>query len=308
METPRRPIGVGLGMTVGMMVVALAALMFVFQAPTAAPPEHLVIPRASTAAVWFDMKPLDRLSERYVDEVGMVDYEGLKKDHKDLDAFLRQVAEISPNNNIATFSSEEEALAYWINAYNAWMMKAVIDAYPTESVNDIGEDPGVFDVEDKTCGGDDLSLNNIENDIVRTAFLEPRVHFALNCASMSCPWLPQEAFDPKRLDEQLEREARRFFADPSHLVVDVETKTVSLTAILDWYQEDFLRWLTEAKGIEDPSVLDYVRLYAPEDVANQIGDDFSVEYLEYDWRLNDRNAEWAELRKPLAGTTLASEQ
>ncbi|MGD8240938.1 MAG: DUF547 domain-containing protein, partial [Armatimonadota bacterium] len=205
---------------------------------------------------------------------------------------------------LATFDSEHKALAYWINAYNAWMLQAVTDAYPTASVKDISSDPDVFDTRGRICGGDDLSLNQIENEIVRREFLEPRAHFALNCASMGCPWLPREAFDPKRLDEQLDRETRRFFADPTHLTVDVETRTVGLTAILDWYQDDFLNWLREQKGIEDPAVLDYARLYAPEDVAGSIGDDFTVEYLDYDWRLNDTHAEWAAQRRDAA--TVAS--
>jgi len=167
------------------------------------------------------------------------------------------------------------------------MMRAVLDAYPIGSVMKISKKPNVFQIKGRDCGGKDLSLNDIEHSIVRKEFLEPRAHFALNCASGGCPWLPQEAFDPGRLDEQLERETRRFFADESHLRVDAESRTVHLSAILNWYGKDFLRWLKDVKGVEKPVVLDYVKLYAPPGVAETFERDFRVKYRKYDWGLND---------------------
>ena len=295
METPRGPTYIGLGIVAVLIVAGVAGLIHVLGAPTAAPPEHLVAPRASTEVVAYDVTPYERVCKAYVDEYGMVDYAGLEDDPGDLQAYLDQLVAVSPHSHIATFTTREQAIAYWINAYNAWMQKAVIDAHPTESVMDI---EGVFEAKGRVCGGEDLSLGDIENGILRANFLEPRGHFALNCASIGCPWLPQEAFVPERLDEQLDRETRRFMEDASHLTVDEATRTVYLSQIFKWYQKDFLTWLTEEEGLADPTVLDYVKLYAPEGVAAQIGDDFAVEYLDYDWRLNDQNAKWGDLRRP----------
>ncbi len=297
MDTPRSPSAVGTFLVTVLVVAGVVGLIFIVRAPTADPPEAATVPIASVQNVVFDVSAFEEVCHSYVDGVGLVDYAGLKASPARLDAFLKQVEGISPHTNLAAFPGEAAALAYWLNAYNAWMLRAVLDAYPVDSVMDIGDDPGVFDAKGRICGGRDLSLNGIEHEIVRKEFLEPRVHFALNCASMGCPRLPAEAFTPARLDAQLEREARRFFDDPTHLDVDPEIKTVYLSSILDWYGEDFVRWLTEVKGIEEPSLLDYVKIYAPEELASQIGDDFSVEFLDYGWGLNDQAAEWAAERR-----------
>jgi len=296
MHTPRGSTTLGLLVVVVMIGAAGAALYHVLRSPTRPPPDALAVPLADTEPVPFEISALDRVCKQYVDEVGLVNYRGLAEDDADLEAFLDRVREVSPHSNLATFPSEQEALAYWINAYNAWMLRAVLDAYPVSSVKDIPGDPGVFDAGTRLCGGEALSLNHIEHEIVRGEFADPRAHFALNCASMSCPWLPREAFDPERLDEQLARETFRFFAAESHLQVDLQSRVVRLSPILVWYQEDFLGWLRDVKQIGAPELLDYVRIYAPADVANKIGDDFEVQWLEYDWRLNDQSAAWARER------------
>ncbi len=294
MQTPRSSFG--LGIVAAMVLVGVVALVYVVRAPTQTIPEHAAVPQADTTAVIFDVAPFDRVCEQFVNEVGLVDYAGLKADDGDLNAFLDQVQAVSPHSNLAAFPSETTAITYWINAYNAWMLRAVLDAYPVASVMDIGDDPGVFDAKGRICGGEDFSLNEIEHEIVRKEFLEPRAHFALNCASMGCPWLPSEAFDHRRLDAQLDREAFRFFADASHLRVDAAGETVYLSSILDWYGEDFTRWLKEVKQIDEPSILDYARIYAPADIADEIADDFEVKWPEYGWGLNDQAAAWASDR------------
>jgi hypothetical protein len=168
------------------------------------------------------------------------------------------------------------------------MMRAVLDAYPVARVTAITAHPDVFGVVQRVCGGEYLSLNQIEDDIVRGEFLDPRVHFALNCASLGCPRLPREAFRAPALDRQLDRETRRFLADPDHLRVDSARRTVQLSMVFQWYAPDFLRWLRETRGLARPTVLDYVKLYAPPALAGQIGAGYKLEYLPYDWRLNDQ--------------------
>jgi hypothetical protein len=89
----------------------------------------------------------------------------------------------------------------------------------------------------------------------------------------------------------------RFYHDPTHLRVDADGSTVYLSEYFDWYGEDFLLWLEQEKGMENPGVLDYVKLTAPAELTRDVGDDATVEFIEYDWRLNDQNAEWANLRR-----------
>ncbi len=292
-HTRSGPTALGVSMLVVMLATAAGGLWWAFTAQTEAPPEHLVVPTAETESVEFDIAPMDRVCRQFADEMGMVDYTALKDNPEDLLAFLSQVKAVSPHSNFATFPREDEALAYWINAYNAWMMKAVIDACPVESVKDI--EPAVFDDQFVVCGGEEMSLNFIENEIIRKEFAEPRIHFAVNCASMGCPWLPREAFFPDRLDEQLERETKRFFAAESHLNVSREENAVYLSPLLQWYAEDFRGWLRAERGVEDPTAVDFVRIYAPEG-APEITDDMQVRWQRYDWRLNDSNAPWAESR------------
>lgn len=288
METPPEPRHIAYAMLAVLSTCGVAGLAFILRAPTDGPSPAMRVPHASTAEVDFRLEPFDQVCRTYVDEVGLVDYARLGPRDEALNAFLDQVAAVSPHSNIAVFNTEQEALAYWINAYNAWMMRAALDAYPIDSVMEVGKKKGaLFEEQTRVCGGEELSLNQIEHEIVRNEFLEPRAHFALNCASGGCPWLPQEAFDPGRLEEQLDRETRRFFAEESHLRVEAEARTVYLSAILNWYGDDFLRWLREVRGVERPVVLDFVKLYAPPEVADALEHDFRVEYQQYDWGLND---------------------
>ncbi|MBD3292284.1 MAG: DUF547 domain-containing protein [Armatimonadia bacterium] len=305
-RTESGPSTFGIATLVVMLVVAAGGLAWVWRAPTEEPPEHLVVPTAETEPVQFSHEPMDRVCAQFTDDMGMVDYAALKDDPDDLISYLSQVKAVSPHSNFATFPGENEALAYWINAYNAWMMKAVIDNYPLDSVQDI--EPPVFNDELAVCGGEEMSLNFIENEIIRKEFEEPRIHFAVNCASMGCPWLPQEAFFPDRLDDQLERETRRFFAAASHLKVAPEESAVYLSPILKWYSEDFTEHIkrirrttapqpragSQRHGTE-PTVLDYVRLYAPEDTPEITGG-MQVRWQTYGWQLNDQGAPWADMR------------
>ncbi len=295
METPRSSPRVGMVMVAVMFAIAGVGLVKALHSSTAPTPDYLIVPTASTDPVAFDVTPLDRVMHHFVNDVGLVDCVGLKRDPADLNAFLAQVEKVSPHNNLATFMTRDEALAYWINAYNAWALKTVLDDYPVKSIMDIAGGQ-VFDRRSLVCGGEKLSLNDIESGIVRKEFLEPRVHFALNCASWSCPRMPREAFDAKRLNAQLDREARRFFADPTHLWVDVPRRTVHLTTICKWYEEDFVRWLAR-EGAAKTKVLAFVKLYAPPEVAAKMGVDFTTEYLPYDWRLSDQHAAWAGERR-----------
>lgn len=217
---------------------------------------------------------------------GLVKYKEMKSD-KRLDEYLNQMSRIEPEKIL----NKNDKLSFWINVYNAFTLKLIVDNYPVESINDlhtggliIGQILGktVWHKEWIKIGGKTLSLNNIEHDIIREEFNEPRIHFALVCAALSCPPLRFEAFEGFKLNEQLEDQAKKFFNDNTKNQFDIEAKTAKLSKILDWYDEDF--------GKNDEEVLKYISQFLPNEVSKNIRNNLSqwdIEYLGYDWELNE---------------------
>ncbi len=245
--------------------------------------------------VRVDHELFEGVLRAHVDERGRVDYEALVADPLELERYYAQLAAVSPDSDPGQFETREEQLAYWLNAYNGCVLVSVARLWPLESVERapmpwlLGFLPdlaGFFYLRNHVLGGRRLNLKDLEDELVRERYGDARTHFALNCASASCPQLPREAFAAATLDEQLEREARAFLARPDAL--RVEGDTVFLSSILDWYAEDFLADLEEA-GVEQPSLVDYAALYAPEGLAlrlAELGPGARVEFLPYDWSLN----------------------
>ncbi len=216
----------------------------------------------------FPHQTLDGLLHKYVDDKGRVDYKGLAADRDDLLRYLKAVQTVSPHSNPELFATSEERLAYWINAYNAYVLFAVTSRPAMRSVND--EKVDFFYLTKYELGGDAINLYDIENEIVRPEFSEPRVHMALNCASGGCPELPAEAFTPAKLEEQLAREAAEFCAHPTK--VQVEGDKVRVSSIFDWYSADFER---------DGGPIKFCTKWGRADLPDR-----KPEFLEYDWRLN----------------------
>jgi hypothetical protein len=217
---------------------------------------------------------------------GLVDYKNLKDD-KHFDEYLDQLSK----TNINDFKNIDDIIAFWINVYNAYTLKFILEEYPVESINDLhwgglylGSVLGttIWDDDKIVINNVKLSLNNIEHDTLRKAIGDERVHFALVCASISCPQLRNEAYEGSSVNEQLEEEARTFFSDRSKNRFDPETKTAHLSKILDWYDDDF--------GNSKQEILEYVARYLPDDLASEIIayiDEWKIEYLDYNWNLND---------------------
>jgi hypothetical protein len=175
-----------------------------------------------------------------------------------------------------------ERIAFWINAYNAFTVQLVLDHYPIASIRSIGWLPGaafrrrfipMADLE-----GRSISLDDIEHETLRKAFHEPRIHFALVCAARSCPALREEAYRGADLDRQLDDQGRAFLRDPAKNRVDGATRTLYLSSIFEWFRGDF----QEAAG----SLPSFVARYLDGDPATVA--DYRVEFLDYDWALNDR--------------------
>lgn len=211
----------------------------------------------------------------FVNDRGEVDFDGLAKNPTDLKAFVDYVARVSPEAAPALFPTNESRLAYHINAYNALAMYNVIDSGMPKSLSGLTK-VGFFVFKRFSIGGKSMSLYTYENEVIRPLGDE-RVHFALNCMSVGCPRLPKVPFTAGELNEQLDRETRRFFAEPRNLQLAPERKTVRLSEILKFYTEDFQR--------RSPSLIAYVNQY----VSEKIPDDYEVEFIDYDWTVKHQS-------------------
>jgi hypothetical protein len=238
----------------------------------------------------FDTSPYARVLESYVTPGGEVRYAELKRNPAELDAFLRQLAAISPENRPELFPTPASRMAYWINAYNAFVIHGVLRAYPVESVRDLKLGFGLlfFKRAVFVAGGKKYSLDDIEHGILRKQFAEPRIHFAVNCASLSCPTLRREPYAAERLEEQLEKAAREFIGKEDN--VWMRGDVLFLSKIFDWYGKDFLKAL-ERDGVANPALADYVARYLPEPLAARLREEKPrIEFYGYDWSLNDASA------------------
>ncbi len=213
----------------------------------------------------------DTLTQRYVDRSGVVNYQGFVEDQ----ATLRSYLELLSNNPPGSNWSEAKQLAYWINAYNAFTIQLILDHLPLTSIKDISDGlPMInspWDLKFFTIGGLDFDLNTIEHAILRQGFQEPRIHFAINCASYSCPALRWEAYTAAKLESQLEDQAHRFINDPNKN--KISEAVLELSSIFDWFASDFTR---------NESLRQYLRQYSKVPIRKAA----PIKHLEYDWSLN----------------------
>lgn len=224
----------------------------------------------------------DAILGRYVQD-GRVDYAGLAADPAGLSTYLARLAAVS-EEDAATWTREQH-IAFWIDAYNAFTLRVVLEHLPIDSIRSIGLLPFAAFREPvsefRSRGGARLSLEDIEKRVLLEELGEPRVHFAINCASASCPALLPRAWRAEDLDATLDSATRAFLADPTKNRWDPATRTLALSKIFDWYEADFVR----AAG----DVPTFVRRYAPPEMAAGIAaGDYTVVYLDYDWALNAR--------------------
>jgi len=221
-----------------------------------------------------DHSGFDALLRRHVDATGNVDYDGLAKDAAQLDAYL----EVLANAPALTSLDRNEVLALLINAYNAFTLRLILDHLPLASIRDIPADQR-WDARRWTVAGRRVSLTMIEHDYLRADFVEPRIHFAINCASVGCPPLRRGAFTAKDIDAQLDEQARRVHGDRRWFVLDTKTGTLHLTEIYRWYEGDFV----QVAG----SVLAYAARYSQPLAARlEAGAAVAIEWIDYDWSLN----------------------
>lgn len=228
----------------------------------------------------FPFARFDALVQRVVNEEGLVDYHALRSDPEELDAFLAYVAEAGPTQRPELFPAEAHRLAFAINAYNATVMRNVINREPLHTIDSVLSN--FFYFTRFVIDGEETNLKNYEDDQIRAVFGDPRVHFALNCASESCPRLPSEGFMPERLEEQLNRETREFIGDDRNVRYTPGDDKVGLSQIFEWYADDFL-------SADHPTVLDFLNSHRPE--GAQIPEGTAIEYIPYDWTVNSQHSE-----------------
>ncbi len=229
-----------------------------------------------------------------------VDYARLKKHPGLLKQSLKEFSRVSRQ----TFGKwdRKDQIAFWINAYNLFTIKAIVDDYPPKggnllyprvSIRQIGR---VWVMTVYRAAGQRVSLSQIEHDILRGVFKEPKIHFALVCASLGCPPITTVPYEGETLDEMMEQQIRNYLSDAEHgLRWDEESRTLSLSEIFSWFGEDFGYYYTVHKLFPDlprkkRNVLNFIWEFIPEELQKSLtADEFKVTFLDYDWSLNDRS-------------------
>lgn len=231
---------------------------------------------ASSAQSGVSHELFNELLQAYVDEDGWVNYKGLGKDRTRLKSYLRMLESNEPKDSW----TEDEQLAYWINAYNAYTLELILEHYPVSSIKDIGAKIKIpfvntpWDIKFIKIGEEELDLNNIEHGIIRKEFDEPRIHFALVCAAYSCPKLQNTAFVPQRLDAQLTKAAKDFLSTPEKNEIKSSSKA-SLSKLFSWYRGDFTK---------KTSLVEYINQYADIKLDKRA----DIDFKDYDWALNEQ--------------------
>ncbi len=205
----------------------------------------------------------DQLLQKYVDKAGNVDYAELQKNKSSLERYLKNLQQ-----NVPTTSwNKNEQLAYWINVYNTFTIKLIIDNYPLKSIKDL-HNGNPWDIKWIKLGDKTYSLNNIENDIIRPKYKEPRIHFAVNCAAKSCPPLLNKAWTASNLETNLANQAQKFINNTKYN--QISTSVVNISKIFDWYKEDF------------DDLINYLNQFS----TTKINNTAKITFIAYDWALN----------------------
>lgn len=205
----------------------------------------------------------NKLLSKNVTSSGKVNYKGFKANKTELDNYLQLLKSNAPTSDW----SKNEKLAYWINVYNAFTVKLIVDNYPLKSITDLDKpwDKKWIDIDGKS-----YSLGNVENDILRKMG-ESRIHFAINCASFSCPNLLNTAFTADKLSSQLRKVTKDFFEDGTKN--DLTDGDLKISKLFEWYAADF----------SNGDIVAYINKYSGKTVSN----DSKISYLEYSWKLNE---------------------
>ena len=215
-----------------------------------------------------------KLLKKHVTQSGLVDYKGFIEDEEALDEYLAVLSKNHPDESW----KKNDRLAFWINTYNAFTVKLIVKNYPLKSIKDLGGSlykiNTAWDIKFIKIGDKTYDLNNIEHGIIRDEFEEPRIHFAVNCAAVSCPKLRNEAYVGNKLDEQLDEQTNYFINESDKN--NITKKVAQISKIFSWYRLDF--------RVNGQNYRDFINQYS----NTKITDDTKIEFLDYDWSLNEK--------------------
>ncbi len=243
-------------------------------------------------------QPFSEILERHLiendlDNDGLVsafDYRAALDDKDTMELLWRQRTRLA-EFDIDTLDTREQAIAFWLNAYNFFMIAQVLEERPGGKLIDSVWDydgrvnpfrANIFEREQFNIGGENYSLDGMEKGILlgdtykEKGWKEARVHFSVNCASVGCPPLRADIFTPHNIDEVMTENTRRAFNTERHLRVDGDT--LHLTSLFDWYENHFVN--------EEGSIHEFIKAYADEDVADKVVATRHIRFIDYDWSLN----------------------
>ena len=260
-------------------------------------------PMNDTARFDHTHSAFDGLVKDYVDD-GRVEYKGFINSRDDFNGYLKSLGDVTEEQYESW--TNKQKLAFWINAYNAFTVKAIIDHYPIRRSftfigifyapkNSILQIPGVWKKLRFKAVGKDVTLDQIEHEILRVEFNEPRIHSAINCASLGCPDLRDTVYTAEGLDFQLDESSVNFVNDKNKGVwVSPDGKTIKVSKIFKWFGEDFYRSYNSEdfsnRKRRDNGVLGYIVAYTQDEKTRNIikSNNFKLKHLYYDWTLNEK--------------------
>ena len=210
------------------------------------------------------------LLQNHVTKDGIVDYKSLKENEAKLDNYISYLEETVPEKSW----SENKQKAFWINAYNAYTIKVILENYPLKSIMNIKEEgKTAWKIAFAEVGGKTYTLDHIEHEILRKTLFDARIHVGVNCASGSCPKLSNIAFTEGNIDTELKRLMKDFINDTSRN--KISNKKVQISSIFDWFKDDFTKTGT---------VIDFLNTYSETEISPKA----KISYLKYDWSLNGK--------------------
>ena len=246
----------------------------------------------------FSHQVFERLLQTYVDAAGHVDYDAWHdstESMNELSSYMAAVARYSPENSPDRFDSQHDALAYWLYAYNAAVIKSILDRWPLESVTEVKapievvKGFGFFYRQRFLFGEKEYSLYAIENDKIRNTFRDARIHFVLNCGSESCPVLRPELPTGDELESFLQRAASDFVSEDRNVHIDHGKRQIVLSDIFKWFKKDFTNDLRRRGLPSERGLIDYIASIAREPLQMEIESsaEYEIVFREYDWSINE---------------------
>lgn len=223
----------------------------------------------STFSVFSQVEEFDALLQEHISETGVVDYKTMLKNKASLQNYITYLVETNPD----TSWSDDKTKAFWINAYNAYTIHLILENYPVSSIlkiNKKGKD--AWSQKFAVVGGKAYTLNEIEHEVLRKSYKDPRIHVGVNCASFSCPPILNKAFTEENVEVELERLMKRFINDPQRNIMN--EKKVILSKIFEWYKGDFTK---------QGNLISYISKYSNVPLSKKT----KVRYMEYNWNLNE---------------------